>query len=470
MRNFQLNTMRFMMWAVLIACAIGAENDEKQGPFRGDSESGEGVEVTIEEVADGCADKGVQIRAAATKPGGTFEWKGPDSLSFSATTIGPDKKAATTTVTARQGGYYKVGVAYTLKGDKATAKSNEFALVEVRITSGGDLALMQDKEHHKRSFTAEIKPDDRHIQWKTDGPGQEFLAVSWDGDGRTVKTKIKTPVSQHWNGNSQFLLIAHDSELPQCKDELVVELIKFKRGGECSPGSQPVAVMLSEQTKLPEGDGHAYVQEKFDLLGKTQHTWGGGRRDSPRQWFNTGRGELQVYYSDQADQCLGGDWRFEHTIQFRGSQGIVAEHRYGEDHDSVLVVACAVGAVVGNNEVSLTPTALKDARRGEKVSWQLGLGISADGGVLSVGVTITPGDPSTNVVLKNKPKGSSDVVFKGSSHQAGSPISEHIAVKTATIFKYKQMFAAEWVFDYKGKIQPSLVDAPKTLLFEPQDF
>jgi hypothetical protein len=119
---------------VTIASLACAATPDKESPSRGKAKSCTEVEVTIEKVADGCAKKGVQVKAVATKPGGTFEWKSPDGLSFSdkQTVREDDKATSTVTVTARDGGYYKVGVRYSLQGDEDTDTSNEFLLAYVK--------------------------------------------------------------------------------------------------------------------------------------------------------------------------------------------------------------------------------------------------------------------------------------------------------------------------------------------------
>ncbi|MFL6201861.1 MAG: hypothetical protein ACJ76J_22030 [Thermoanaerobaculia bacterium] len=237
----------------------------------------------------------------------------------------------------------------TLETPLPEAVPTPFSMPEpwVRITTLGDLQLVQDPHDSEVTVTAEANHAGVEIQWRVEGDGKDFVELTSVREGTISRAilSLKRPAPETWGQDSQVELIASSGMegLPEARAS--VRLVKFRRGGDVAPGASEICVPL--RNGVPGGSWsfqpkRAYVYGTQDDSRMSRHV-----DDDPK----TSR--LAIHYQS-ADDRGEGTYRLRTQIGFRGLTR--AATRYDEDswgHQASIGVAAGILASVDNEPVIL---------------------------------------------------------------------------------------------------------------------
>lgn len=217
----------------------------------------------------------------------------------------------------------------------------------VRITTLGNLQLVQDPRADQLTVTAEASHDQVNVHWRVEGEGKDFVTLAWTQEGPVSQAflALKRPVPRAWVRDTQVELFAGTGSegLPEAR--ATVSLVKFRRGGRVAPGASDICVPLHNGVA---GRGWSFQPKKVHVHGHQDAS------RMSRHADDDAKASLLRFHYQAAEDRGEGTYRLRTQVGFRGHAKVAA--RYDESswwHNASIGVAAGILASVDNEYVHL---------------------------------------------------------------------------------------------------------------------
>ena len=342
----------------------------------------------------------------------------------------------------------------------------------VEIRTGGTLEILQEQPG-EIAIVAEIVPKENTIGWEITGPGADFVQETHSqiGNVSTATISLKRPILPAWTADSSITVKAYDTSNSSIQDQKDVSLKKFKRNGQCSPGSNPVAVSLPKDgsgigfTFTGSGGCPALSAWIVAFLLADGGTGILAPSDSAPPLGTTTN--LTYYYQSQNDKC-DGTYSLREAVNFIGSLAVNGAYS-GIIDNTEMAVASGVGGGVDNDAANLSVNRLGYEHSGPD---SVTLGITASGGSAGGeaggGISVTLSHVGAEQFSVSQASTGPYIVEASGNHLAGHQISVEKLVQVGAGGWVQQLYDDDWTI-VTGAQMTASVSNPNAIkiTFEP---
>lgn len=322
----------------------------------------------------------------------------------------------------------------------------------VKITTKGDLQIVQDLYENQITITAIAELDEIPIEWQIEGPGKNFVFSNSTQEGRISRLiiGIKRPVPYNWIDDTEVFVSAfpQGNNDPSKISKTTVKLLKFRRNGVTAPGSSPIRVRIS---KSQDVSGYSFVATPLLLEVSKDSDFTDQHSDE-----KSNKAELKIFYHRFDDRGLG-TYSIRESVEFAGTLRVSASYE-GIGHDATFGVATGVAARIDNSDILIDDNTLGIRYQGYPNSLTLSLKVKQtnQGKSKSQAAGI-----SVNLTLVNQKSFSDEKHFSGSyiieeqnGHLPGSEIIIQKQVYYGASIYLEQTDDNEWSLKASANIRP----------------